>query len=138
MKAISGKGHFIFTISGLVAGDMCIVDPHNNVDIKKIASSCDTFRESGVARQSRRGWWTMEHPVLGLLQWKSGIDFRTAKAYFVLRVHGQPLVSCWPDEYGTSHAKWESRSANSQLEVDRRQIERLLGSLQNGTGLHWI
>jgi hypothetical protein len=132
-KAIDGKGHFVFTVSGLVAGDVGIVDKYNVCDAKEIARVCQTLSNSGFARCSRKGWWTIEHPILGLVQWKAGHDFRTAGEYFILRVNGKPVLNCWP-LVGT-YAKWESEAAEALSEHERELVERFLGTLQKGTNV---
>lgn len=127
-KMSSGKrakkhfGWFVFTVSGLMVGDKNIVKEYNNIKLKDIFSICVSLRSSGFARCSRRGWWTLEHPQLGMVQWKEGVDFRNAKKYFYLRINGKPILSAkegW-------RPKWTAETAKALSEEDRASVEAFL------------
>ncbi len=90
MTAIqTGRGHFVDLLSYLVAG----VIPTTSIDLN-IYSLRDKFHsleEMRLSRRSRKGWETLQHPMLGLLQWKLGVSpFRGY--YFFLRVNGKPVL----------------------------------------------
>jgi hypothetical protein len=50
------------------------------------------MERNGFVRISRRNWKTAEHPLLGTVQWKSGVNFRTGR-YFYLRLNGRTVLS---------------------------------------------
>jgi hypothetical protein len=47
---------------------------------------------TGVARISRRGWYTIDHPSLGQLSWKSGIGYTTGTRFLVVRRGGKVIM----------------------------------------------
>ena len=98
-RVIDGKGWFVWTISGLASADpKFIKDPGRMLSITDIATILRTLDHAEFSRFSRRGGWrTAEHPVLGVIQWKSGVDFRTVLPYFLLRVNGEEIIHAWPD-----------------------------------------
>jgi hypothetical protein len=45
--------------------------------------------DSGIVRLSRKGWYTLEHSELGMVQWKWGGE---TSRYFWIRVNGNAIV----------------------------------------------
>ena len=135
-RTVEGKGWFVYTLSGLVVGDISIAEnTDNKIDIRHILGVCITLGGAGFARISRKGWRTIDHPDLGLVQWKSGIDFRSTHPYFLLRVNGEMLLKAWPNKAlnGLSCAEWVSESTKRLSEEERVGVEDFLGTLQTGT-----
>ncbi|PJE64133.1 MAG: hypothetical protein COU90_04660 [Candidatus Ryanbacteria bacterium CG10_big_fil_rev_8_21_14_0_10_43_42] len=94
-KAIQWNGWFVYTISGLARGDASIAgDMISGADIMNVLEVLDAARFS---RTSRRGWKTMDHPDLGMLQWKSGVDFRTTGWFLFVKVNGTLILKAWPE-----------------------------------------
>lgn len=121
MKRINGRGWFVWTVSSLAAGE----DPRTegnpytrgveqrSLDFgvaEKLQATLredfDVLRDTGVARCSRKGWWYVDHPILGQVSWKAGVDFRSGKEYLFLRVGGRPVLAYWP---GLSHPRENKR-----------------------------
>ena len=91
-KAIKGKGWFVYAISAIVAGDNdALSDDLVRPNWERLKEVFSLARDTGFARFSRRGWWTLEHPILGTVQWKEGVNFRTVQPYLYVRVNGKPL-----------------------------------------------
>jgi hypothetical protein len=72
----------------------------------------------------------MEHPVLGTLQWKSGIS-PFFNYYLFLRVNGVPILS-WKEgqrvpNWATT-PEWIAPAATRLTEYDRHQVERWLSA----------
>ncbi len=130
-KAINGSGWFVCTVSGLMAGDVTIIDGYNAYDLKMIAATLETLAETRVARQSRKGWWTVEHTLLGTLQWKSGIDFRSTAPYLYVRVNGKPLINCGGGSIVNTH--WVGDAADHAAPEARERMEHFLGTIEHGT-----
>lgn len=112
-KTIQGKGYFTYLVSALAAGDVANVATMRLMGRAGLATDIlndlNTVAEIGFARFSRNGnWRTLEHPHLGMVQWKRGIDFRTKGRYFFLRLNGTQILTCWPKAGGrTVSVKWE-------------------------------
>lgn len=134
-KAIEGMGWFVNTISGLASGDPSFIIRFNDVDLKEICRLLETTEAAGFPRVSRKGWTTLEHPVLGLIQWKSdgtlsGVD------YFFLQVNGEKIIEAYP-EVGAqiTQAKWVAKRAKKLPDWQIEAVENFLGSIQHGTSL---
>lgn len=107
MQAIENKGWFVYTLSGLATGDASVANERSMWSADKIRAALDVLYGTGFARHSRKGWLTAQHPDLGLVQWKSGTDFRTVGNYFFLRVNGKPILNAWPKAgSSTTAVKW--------------------------------
>lgn len=124
MRLIEWKGWFVYLMSAIASGDadalttegcrQCAIGDSNVVTI--IANHLENIQETGFARISRKGWRTLDHPDLGMVQWKSGYDFRTTGVYFFLSINGTQILSCWP-KAGESrvYPKWEQNHEQSDL-----------------------
>ena len=64
--------------------------------IEMVQETLSVLAGSGFARLSRKGWHVMDHPDVGQISWKQGVDFRTVKPYFFLRINGKEVVKIWP------------------------------------------
>lgn len=115
MSAIDGKGRFVYLLSALASGDVEALNKQilkrkmtgDNDVVTVIFQKISVLSETGFARVSRKGWKTLEHPDLGMVQWKSGYDFRTTGIYFFLRINGKRVLSCWPEAGKCStYPKW--------------------------------
>lgn len=130
-KRIDGKGWFVYTISALASGN----DPrddrgYNKTTLSELDRVCRTLSDTGFARHSRRGWLTLEHPDLGCVQWKSGVDFRTARNYFLMRLNGKLIVKAWPRPgQKAACAEWTAGGAAEVPEGTQYDVETFLGSL---------
>lgn len=134
MKAINGKGWFVRTLSGLACGDTSFVHTCNRIDVREISETLGHFVSSGFARVSN-GWDTMDHPDLGVVQWKSGVDFRTAQDHFFLRLNGRLILRAWPSAGSRrTDVKWVA-APDAVSDWDKKRVERFLGSLQEGSRL---
>ncbi|MBU0707254.1 hypothetical protein KKG41_02680 [Patescibacteria group bacterium] len=134
MKSISGKGWFVATVSGLVAGDGSFVDPYNPMDLRELGCVCATLSSTGFARESRKKWWTIDHPTLGLLQWKQGVNYKNALPYLFLRLNGHTFLKAWP-ESGQKYTYAEWTSSNEVEELAKQRVESFLGTIQEGSNL---
>lgn len=113
-----GNGWFTATIRSLVEADLATLQSESwfryGAKLDKIEITLANLMEDGFARISRRGWKVIEHPVLGQISWRQGVDFRTCGGYLYLRVNGQLILSVWP-RAGHQHAgyiiKWEAPKA---------------------------
>jgi hypothetical protein len=99
------RGWFQFVLAALAAGDFAslVEAEHLPVDmLQDISRVLDGARE--FASISRKGWLVLDHPVLGQVSWKSGIDFRSACPYLIVRLNGRLVLRAWPgsevDLYG--------------------------------------
>jgi hypothetical protein len=125
MRTIDGQGWFIFTVTRLASGGdprdehqynpyasakECAYSPMDwrvaKVVSRALAKTLDVFQATGVARYSRRGWLVIDHPVVGQITWKSGVDFRTAKDYLFLRVGGKTILAYWPELPHQTDNRW--------------------------------
>ncbi len=103
MEYIPNRGWFVSIVSGLATGDQMFIETYlerGPLGIKWLREVCATLMRSGFARYSRKGWLTIEHPDLGIVSFKIGADFRTAKDYFFLRLNGREILRDWPDSSG--------------------------------------
>lgn len=124
-KAISHLGWFVWVISGLATGDPEFIKDYPNNDgctmtISEIERTLLTLRDAGFTRESRRGWETIHHQVLGTISFKSGYDFRSTKPYLIMRLNGRVIIREWPN---TGHI-WIAPDHVS--ESDRRRVEAKL------------
>lgn len=126
---------FVPMIQALVAGDAdSYAVVHNIADVKYIRKMCSSMHDAGLTRPSRKGWETIDHPRLGTLQWKIGIDFRTAGEYFFFRLNGKLILRAWPNAgYRKTHCEWVT--GQDVESSKKRMVERMLGTLQDGTGV---
>ena len=121
---IKNCGWFVYLLSAIAEGNAEAIKADDcqrygigdsNV-ITIIAEKLATIAETGFARTSRRGWTTLEHPQVGMVQWKSGYDFRTTGRYFFLRINGKQVVACWPKAGDrVTHSNWECNPQQSNL-----------------------
>ena len=126
METIRGKGHWVALISALASGDAeaalsCKVSLQ---DVVRLLESNDV---ANFSRRSRKGWSTMDHPNLGTLQWKSGVDFRTVGKFFFLRLNGEVLITAFPKTgLGATLPEWVAKAAHNR----KGDVENHLGILK--------
>lgn len=120
MKLIEDKGYFAYIVSILLSGEESYIRDMRMLARTEIAK--DVFDDlaavgsTGFARTSRRGWKTLEHPDLGMVQWKCGVDFRTKGNFYILRVNGRQVLYCWPKAgENVVHPRWTQNPAQSNL-----------------------
>jgi len=90
---LNDKGWFCETLKSLINGNTEFVSEHHNpINIDLIEDWLFVCEEMGLIRLSRRNWKTLDHPVLGTVQWKSGARRTPEKGYFFLRVNGRPIL----------------------------------------------
>ncbi|MFC1622142.1 hypothetical protein ACFL13_02035 [Patescibacteria group bacterium] len=101
MNYIQGSGWFVNLLSGLASGDPRFVEEYINEEYplmlgeKGLWELFHTLQFAKVARTSRRGWQTIDHPILGTVQWKIGRNYRNAKPYMFVRVNGKEIIHLW-------------------------------------------
>lgn len=102
-STITHKGRFVFLLSGLAAGDETFLNEYGAdnpspylMGIQGLNKALMTLSDTRVARYSRKGWLTIDHPDLGMVQWKQGWDFRTAKPFLFVRINGRQVLNWWP------------------------------------------
>lgn len=140
MKEISGKGWFVLVVSSLVAGNIhkvmeaaaCAQEGNMlaNWGGNEIRRLCCSLAASGFAHKSRKGWATINHPALGTMQWKNGVDFKTVAPYFFLRINGDLILKAWPRAGSrTTQVIWMAKAARQLQEHERTGVERFLGRI---------
>ncbi len=123
------------TIAALVSGEAGkVLRRENPCDVVEIQDVFLEIRSLGLERVSRRGWYTLEYPELGTVQWKTGADFRTGGWYFFLRVNGYMVLRAWPEADGReTFALWVAPVTAKLAKGDVVGVERFLGTLQKGS-----
>lgn len=132
-KAIRGKGHFVATLSGLATGDMSVFDEYNSCDGKRIFEILSSLSEAGLHRVSGKGWNTVDHPALGLLQWRYHVDMATINPVWVVRLNGHDLLRAGPAlDRGHTHIRWVGKASLSSSHSDYGMVTEFLGTVEDG------
>lgn len=115
-------GWFAATIFALAEGNFDFFQDEswrrNGVKLEEIKKVLSTLKNAGFARNSNRGWKVMEHPALGQISWKQGIDFRSCGRYLFLRLNGQMVISVWP----AREVRWDAKKASNLTERQRGDV----------------
>jgi len=137
-------GNFVFTLGLLLTGDECLIsegEKNTQAGIRNgwgegglgynaqdVAQALQVLRETGVARISRKGWHTLSHPHLGTLQWKQGVDYRTARPYLFVRINGKLILKTGGRSFAKgSPVEWVGPGAESVDKWEREKVVRWLG-----------
>lgn len=130
-NTIVGKGLFVFTLSGLASGDEIFLSRYGSYEsiqihmgIQGLMQIFTVLRETNVAKPNKKRWFGVRHPDLGYLQWKQGIDFRSAKPYLIIRLNGRLILEWWPN------TPWGQRwkAPKGALMSDQNHVESVLAN----------
>lgn len=133
MKNYENRGWTTFILGALADGNAQAIldagwflraDGENGMSLD-IPRDLAAARSCGFGRISRRGWWTLDHPVLGVVQMKSGLAFPSGKPYLFIRVNGRMVAQRWPG--GRRWAAPFRWGYGRELGLDEvEEVERLL------------
>lgn len=113
MRTIQYKGHFVFLVSALGAGDEQSIRryeiegsaPWTRLGFSRaewLSSQLRVLEECKVGRVSNTGWYTIDHPILKQLSFKIGRTYKkppgyTGDGYFLLlRLSGRMVLNTFP------------------------------------------
>jgi hypothetical protein len=102
MRNTTGKGWFVILIDAIEQGKLTekVWSPSWTTTVGKNALNFIFMTVAGgseFAVRTKKGWYSLIHPDLGQLSWKSGFDFRSGGRYFFLRLNGKEIIHVWPE-----------------------------------------
>lgn len=134
---MAGMNWFVPMIQALAKGNAsAFLTCNNPCDVRYIAWVLGTIDDAGLTRDSRKCWTTLDHPVLGTIQWKRGFTpfGGGSSEYFMLRINGVLVLKAWPTpDLRLTYCKWVTVGASTDDEI--HLVERVLGTLQVGTSI---